>query len=98
MFTVEVEGVEYQVDFYHDETKHGRQTECVITSSVYPIRIGVARCSPEDRFNRAVGRQLSLRRALWFEYKVLAYFPVSVRTAIYHKYFSMTKPVTIRED
>src|SRR5688572_7267651 len=96
MFSVEVEGVEYRVDFYHNTTKYGRETECVITSDSHPVRVGVARCNPEDSFNRAIGRQLSLRRALWHDYKVLAYYPPSVRSAIYNKYFSMTKPVTVR--
>lgn len=68
---ITVEGVSYRITFEHD--RHHACTLCAIEKLregedkrwVQEILgAGVAACSPHDHFNRAIGRKISLARAI----------------------------------
>ena len=84
-----VDGKEYVVSFQHDRTL--RITVCVVVEEKNveeePL-VGVATCSLRDNFNRAIGRKLSLARA------IAEGFPRERRKAFWVAYWSAREKET----
>ena len=79
---ITIEDRTYRVAFEHD--RHHWTTLCVIQEAGgrQLFSTGLAACSPQDNFNRAVGRKIALSRA------VQRAFPREQRRAFWVAYWS----------
>lgn len=87
MFTVNTSKGTFKIDFKHfnEEGSISRYTVATLYNEDKEIvRREVAACSPEDTFNRSIGRKVSMAR-------LLRTFSKEDRTAIWDEYFKMHK-------
>ena len=73
MLRVQTDNGEVRVDFVHvrfradedsESDSHHAITYCLVQNGDGSLRNGIALCSVRDNFDRAIGRKLSLTRAL----------------------------------
>jgi len=93
MLRVQTDNGEVRVDFVHvrfhkdedsESNNHHAITYCLVQNGDGSLRNGIALCSVRDNFDRAIGRKLSLTRALRGLDK-------PTRTSVWNKYFTVSK-------
>ena len=78
---ISANGYEYTIKFQHRRVDSGEgMTRCLVSIGSSSSFEGYAFCSPKDGFNKAIGRKISLTRAL-------AVLPKSQRAAIWQGIF-----------
>ena len=81
---------EYDIHFRHTQDDQNNDTICFLTDARtgFYISSGIANCSRRDRFNRAIGRKLSLGRAIQIG------FPREKRAAVWAAIWAARKEQT----